>query len=80
MRPAIIDGEEVLVFEEIRFDYRQRYRITPDETKEYSGTSRIDWHGVKPEAVTESVASRLRNEGIEPEEHDIRVAGDGDWI
>jgi len=80
MKPAIVDGEEVLVFEEIRFDYSQRYRITSSETKEYSSTSRIDWHGVKPEAITESVASRLREEGIDLDEHDIRVAGDGDWI
>jgi len=80
MRPAIVNGKEVVVSEEVRFDYRQRYRITPDETKEYSDGSKIYWHGLKPEAVTESVASRLREEGINPEKHDILVAGDGNWI
>jgi len=79
MRPAIVDDEEVLVSEEVRFDYRQRYRITPGGTEEYSSGSEILWHN-KPEAVTEPVASRLRDEGIDLEEHDIQVAGDGDWI
>ena len=80
MKPAIVDGEEVLVFEEVRFDYHRRYRITSEMTKVYDIGSEIYWDGAKPEAVTESVASRLREEGIDLEEHDIRVAGDGDWI
>lgn len=78
MRNVQIDGEEVIVHDEVRFAIR--HHATVGTHTAYTAPEEVEWPNGKPDAVTPECAEWVEDAGIDLRAHEILIVNERDEV